>query len=227
MPLHTGRHMGGHRDDVYTSFKSGAVAARARLVVVEITDDAVVPGIHELAAANALIFPAVFDILPRYLYESLGVVSRMVLQPSAAILKSILDLKKELHNCSRVIGVHFRGGFVLGDFKLHENAHPTAVARVVQAARQVAEQSSDRGGASPSSSNACFIIAGDNYDIRQFARAALASWGFTARDISAPSHVSSNVAHALNDDAGRAALSEWFMLSSADTVIVQARSSYP
>jgi hypothetical protein len=224
--LHTGRHMGGYRDDVYSSFKAGSVAARARLVVVEITDDTVLPGIHELAAANALVFPAVFDILPRYPYEYLGVVSRMVLQPSAAILKSILELKKELRSCIRVIGVHFRGGFVVGDFKLHENAHPTAIARVVQAARQAAEQQRYSADASPSSSNACFIVAGDNYDIRQFARAALESWGFTAHDISSPNHVISNVAVERNEDAARIALSEWFMLSSADTVIVQAYSSF-
>ena len=223
---HQGRHMGAYLSDVYASSEARVAPAPVRLIVIEITDDAVLPGIHGLAAANALRFPAVLDILPPFTYDSLGFLSRMVLQPSAAVLASINAMKQDLsaRGCARTVGIHFRGGFLSGDhkdFRRHENVHPTSLARVVQTARQVADDGDGR-----SSSDACFLIAGDHARIRDFAREALQSWGFFAVDISAPDHVIANVGVERSMDAARAALQEWFMLSTTHTVIVQLHSSF-
>lgn len=130
--------------------------------------------------------------------------------------------------CGRTVGVHFRGGFVSGDFKLHENCHPIALARVVQTARQVAEggQETWSGADEASNSKTCFLIAGDNADIRQFASDALQSWGFVVIDISDPQAVAVNVGMERDANAARVALQQWFLLSSARAIIVQALSSF-
>jgi hypothetical protein len=201
--------------------------ARQRLIIIEITQDAVLPALHELTKTNALLLPSVLDILPPFTYESLGMVSRMVLQPSAAVRSSMRALTEQLSaaSCTRTIAIHFRGGFVRGDFKLHENVHAAALARVIQTARQIADDDDDDDADAPAS-KACFIIAGDNTGIRLFARDALSSWGFLALDVSAAQHVIANVGIERDAAAARAALQEWFMLSAADVIILQQHSSF-
>ena len=242
--FHAGRHMRRYRTDVLLSVSSltalthgnydhgvrGDPPARQRLVVVEIPDDGVVPHIRALSDANVLRLPHVLDALPPFIYDQLGFLARIVLQPSAAILNAMRQTQQQLQSagCGRTVGIHFRGGFVSGDFKLHENCHPIALARVVQTARQVAEegQESWSGAGDASNSKACFLIAGDNADIRQFASDALQSWGFVVLDISDPQAVAVNVGMEQDANAARVALQQWFLLSSAHAIIVQALSSF-
>jgi hypothetical protein len=242
--FHSGKHMRRYRSDVLLSFSSltalehdnhghgvrGDPPARQRLVVVEIPDDGVVPHIRALSDANVLRLPSSLDALPPFIYDQLGFLARIVLQPSAAILDAMRQTQQQLRSagCGRTVGVHFRGGFVSGDFKLHENCHPIALARVVQTARQVAEDGHESwsGADDASNSKACFLIAGDNADIRQFASDALQSWGFVVIDISDPQAVAVNVGMERDANATRVALQEWFLLSSARAIIVQALSSF-
>jgi hypothetical protein len=212
----------------YTAGLKWLPESRQRLIIIEITQDAVLPALHDLTKTNALLLPSALDTLPPFTYESLGFLSRIVLQPSAAIHAAMRSMKKELSAaaCTRTIAIHFRGGFVRGDFKLHENVHAAALARVVQTARQVADDDDDDDDAVASASKACFIIAGDNTGIRLFAREALSSWGFLALDISADEHAIANVGIDRDATAARAALQEWFLLGSADAIILQQHSTF-
>jgi len=225
--LHTGTHL---RNSIQEpSDHAAAFKSRARVLVVEILADSPLTWLDVHAAAHALHFPRALDIVPPFLYDALGFAARIVIHPSLVIRDAMRAMKHRLAaaRCSRIIGVHLRGGFIDGDFHLHENRTPVALARVVQAARQAAEDAHPVHSTTPADdSSACHIIAGDHADNREFVRAALETWGFAAFDISAPAHELANVGLSGSVDAARAALTEWFILSTADTIIVQQHSSF-
>lgn len=236
--LHTGTRMPYYHNHVFTSLKAAVEPSRALLVIIETAFDSVIPCLPVLQSARALLFPAALDILPPFPHHYLGAVARIALQPSPALRLAVLELQRQLKaaGCTRSIGIHLRGGFVTGDFVLHENRLPTSLARVVQAARQVAEEedgpdnslSGSCASDLPEHSKVCFVIAGDNADIRELVRSALQSWGFTAFDVSgnAARHALPNVGKVKSLDVARAALQEWFMLGSASSIIMQPQSSF-
>jgi hypothetical protein len=196
---------------------------------MEIAADAFLLVVRRLLAANVLRFPGVFDILPPFTYDSLGFLARMVLRPSAPIRASMSALQSNLSSaqCSRTVGIHLRGGFVPGDFTLHENVSPTALDRVVQVARQLAEERDEPSNLAVfAQSKVCFVIAGDDRNIRRFVTDALGSWDLAAFDISAPEASATNVGKDSDIGAANRALQEWFILSTANTVIVQSHTSF-
>lgn len=226
-------------NDVFTAHKAAAAPTRSQLVIIETAVDSVIPCLPVMQAARALLFPAALDILPPFPHDYLGAALRIALQPSTALRGAVQAMQQQLRDtgCSRCVGIHLRGGFVAGDFALHENRRDAALARVVQAARQLAEEEegSDNSlsggratGAPPTGSKACFIVAGDNAGIRQHVLGALRSWGATARDIGDSTSEQSpiNVGVTKNFDAACSALQQWFMLASADVVVVQPHSTF-
>jgi len=177
------------------------------------------------------------------MYDSLGFAARIVLHPSPPIRASMTStlLSLSSSNCSNTVGIHLRGGHIDGDFDLHENRTPLALARVVQAVRQAAEQQLEEqqardqreedggsGGARAenASAGACVIIAGDHPAARDAVRASLQSWGFVVFDISGSALELANVGVSSSVEAARASLTEWFILSVCGSVVVQQHSSF-